>query len=131
MATQMNSKNRLLSVVKRIAGPPDWSTVRTAPMPVAPNTVKNNLNTGIGSVNLFIGNADAPATGGVQDRLAAHAEASGHGGDFRKNVQGGERHLGRSYQSPERRYGIYGPHVPKAWHHEKMILPIGQRHGGS
>ena len=57
-------------------------------MPVAPNTVKNNLNTGIGSVNLLIGDADAPAMGGVQDRLAAHAEASGHGGDFRKNVQG-------------------------------------------
>jgi methyl-accepting chemotaxis protein len=52
------------------------------------NTIKNNLNTCIDAVNALVADANVLATAAVQGKLATRADASKHGGDFRKIVDG-------------------------------------------
>ncbi len=52
------------------------------------NNIKNNLNTCINAVNALVSDAVALATAAVEGRLATRADASKHGGDFRKIVEG-------------------------------------------
>ena len=49
---------------------------------------KQNLNTCIGAVQRLVGDANALAQGAIAGSLAERADASKHGGDFRKMVEG-------------------------------------------
>ncbi|MEI8255929.1 MAG: response regulator, partial [Deltaproteobacteria bacterium] len=57
------------------------------------NSIKNNLNTCIDAVNNLVTDADMLSVAGVEGRLTARADASRHGGDFRKIVDGVNRTL--------------------------------------
>ncbi|MEI8256622.1 MAG: methyl-accepting chemotaxis protein, partial [Deltaproteobacteria bacterium] len=52
------------------------------------NALKNNLNTCINAVNNLVADANVLAVAAVEGRLATRADASKHGGDFRKIVEG-------------------------------------------
>jgi methyl-accepting chemotaxis protein len=52
------------------------------------NEIKNNLNQAIGAVNALVADATLLAKAAVEGKLATRADASKHGGDFRKIVQG-------------------------------------------
>jgi methyl-accepting chemotaxis protein len=52
------------------------------------NTIKNNLNTCIDAVNALVADANMLAVAAVEGKLATRADASKHGGDFRKIVDG-------------------------------------------
>ena len=52
------------------------------------NTIKNNLNTCIDAVNALVADANMLAKAAVEGKLATRADASKHGGDFRKIVEG-------------------------------------------
>ncbi len=52
------------------------------------NEIKNNLNTCIDVVNTLVADANMLSDAAVQGKLATRADASKHGGDFRKIVQG-------------------------------------------
>jgi methyl-accepting chemotaxis protein len=52
------------------------------------NKIKNNLNTCIDAINRLIGDADMLAKAAVNGNLSARADASLHGGDFRKIIEG-------------------------------------------
>ncbi|MBF0501737.1 MAG: methyl-accepting chemotaxis protein [Candidatus Riflebacteria bacterium] len=52
------------------------------------NEIKNNLNTCIDAVNLLVGDAGVLVKAAIEGRLATRADASRHGGDFRKIVEG-------------------------------------------
>jgi len=52
------------------------------------NTLKNNLNTCVDSVNALVADANLLAKAAVDGRLATRADASKHQGDFQKVVKG-------------------------------------------
>ena len=52
------------------------------------NTIKNNLNTCIDSINLLVADANTLAKAAVEGKLATRADATKHGGDYRKIVEG-------------------------------------------
>ena len=52
------------------------------------NEIKNNLNQAIGAVNALVADASMLSRAAVEGKLATRADASKHGGDFRKIVQG-------------------------------------------
>ena len=52
------------------------------------NTIKHNLNVCIDAVNALVADADMLAEAAVAGKLATRADASKHGGDFRKIVEG-------------------------------------------
>ena len=52
------------------------------------NSIKNNLNTCIDSINLLVTDADSLAKTAVEGKLANRADASRHQGDFRKIMAG-------------------------------------------
>jgi methyl-accepting chemotaxis protein len=52
------------------------------------NTIKNNLNTCIDAVNALVADAAMLSKAAVEGKLATRADASKHGGDYRKIVQG-------------------------------------------
>ena len=52
------------------------------------NEIKNNLNNCIDNVNALVADANVLAMAAVEGKLATRADASKHGGDFRKIVQG-------------------------------------------
>ncbi len=52
------------------------------------NTIKNNLNTCIDAVNALVTDAAMLSRAALEGKLATRADASKHGGDFRKIVQG-------------------------------------------
>jgi methyl-accepting chemotaxis protein len=52
------------------------------------NEIKNNLNQAIDAVNALVADARMLAKAAVDGKLATRADASKHGGDFRKIVQG-------------------------------------------
>ncbi|MBK7257540.1 MAG: MCP four helix bundle domain-containing protein [Ignavibacteriae bacterium] len=52
------------------------------------NEIKNNLNQAIGAVNALVADAVMLSRAAVEGKLATRADASKHGGDFRKIVQG-------------------------------------------
>jgi methyl-accepting chemotaxis protein len=52
------------------------------------NTIKNNLNTCIDAVNMLVADANMLEKAAVEGKLATRADASKHGGDFQKIVQG-------------------------------------------
>jgi methyl-accepting chemotaxis protein len=52
------------------------------------NEIKNNLNTCIDAVNALVADASLLAKAAQEGKLATRADASKHGGDFRKIVQG-------------------------------------------
>jgi len=52
------------------------------------NEIKNNLNTCIDAVNALVADANVLSQAAVEGKLATRADASKHGGDFRKIVQG-------------------------------------------
>ena len=52
------------------------------------NTLKNNLNTAIDSVNALVADANILAKAAVDGKLATRADATKHQGDFRKIVTG-------------------------------------------
>ncbi len=52
------------------------------------NLIKNNLNTCIDNVNALVADAAMLAGAAVEGKLATRADASKHGGDFRKIVEG-------------------------------------------
>ncbi len=52
------------------------------------NEIKNNLNQAIDAVNALVADAGMLARAAVEGKLATRADASKHGGDFRKIVQG-------------------------------------------
>ena len=52
------------------------------------NTIKNNLNTCIDAVNALVADANMLAKAAVDGKLATRADASKHGGDFGKIVEG-------------------------------------------
>ena len=52
------------------------------------NEIKNNLNTCIDAVNLLVADAGMLAKAAVEGKLATRADASKHGGDFGKIVEG-------------------------------------------
>jgi methyl-accepting chemotaxis protein len=52
------------------------------------NEIKNNLNTCIDAVNALVADASLLAKAALEGKLATRADASKHGGDFRKIVQG-------------------------------------------
>ena len=52
------------------------------------NTLKSNLNVCVDAVNLLVADAALLSTAAVEGRLATRADASKHGGDFRKIVEG-------------------------------------------
>ena len=52
------------------------------------NEIKNNLNTCIEAVNLLVTDASMLAKAAVEGKLATRADASKHGGDFAKIVEG-------------------------------------------
>ncbi len=52
------------------------------------NEIKNNLNVCIDAVNALVADANVLSKAAVEGKLATRADASKHGGDFRKIVQG-------------------------------------------
>ncbi|NUN71418.1 MAG: methyl-accepting chemotaxis protein, partial [Bacteroidetes bacterium] len=52
------------------------------------NEIKNNLNMAIDAVNALVADAGMLSKAAVEGKLATRADASKHGGDFRKIVQG-------------------------------------------
>ncbi len=52
------------------------------------NAIKNNLNQAIGAVNALVADANMLSKAAVEGKLATRADATKHGGDFRKIVQG-------------------------------------------
>ncbi len=52
------------------------------------NTIKNNLNTCIDAVNALVADAGMLSRAAVEGKLATRADASKHGGDYRKIVEG-------------------------------------------
>ncbi|RJS70135.1 PAS domain-containing protein [ANME-2 cluster archaeon] len=52
------------------------------------NEVKNNLNVCIDAINALVDDAAMLAEAGIEGKLDARADASKHGGDFRKIVEG-------------------------------------------
>ena len=52
------------------------------------NEIKNNLNQAIGAVNALVADASMLSKAAVEGKLATRADATKHGGDFRKIVQG-------------------------------------------
>jgi methyl-accepting chemotaxis protein len=52
------------------------------------NEIKNNLNQAIGAVNALVADANLLSKAAVEGKLATRADATKHGGDFRKIVQG-------------------------------------------
>ena len=52
------------------------------------NTLKNNLNTCIGAIGALVADTDMLAHSAAEGRLASRADATKHGGDFRKIVAG-------------------------------------------
>ena len=52
------------------------------------NEIKNNLNQAIGAVNALVADAAMLSKAAVEGKLATRADATKHGGDFRKIVQG-------------------------------------------
>jgi len=52
------------------------------------NEIKNNLNKCIDAVNAMVADADMLSVAAVEGKLDTRADASKHGGDFRKIVQG-------------------------------------------
>ncbi|HKN24637.1 MAG TPA: PAS domain-containing protein [Candidatus Acidoferrum sp.] len=52
------------------------------------NTIKNNLNTCIDAVNALVADAVSLSQAAVEGKLATRADATKHGGDFRKIVEG-------------------------------------------
>ena len=52
------------------------------------NTIKNNLNTCIDAVNMLVADAKMLSKAAVEGKLATRADATKHGGDFGKIVQG-------------------------------------------
>ncbi|MBK7258856.1 MAG: Cache 3/Cache 2 fusion domain-containing protein [Ignavibacteriae bacterium] len=52
------------------------------------NEIKNNLNLAIDAVNALVADAGMLSRAAVEGKLAARADATKHGGDFRKIVQG-------------------------------------------
>ena len=52
------------------------------------NEIKNNLNTCIDAVNMLVADANILSKAAVEGKLATRADASKHGGDFAKIVQG-------------------------------------------
>jgi methyl-accepting chemotaxis protein len=52
------------------------------------NTIKNNLNNCIDNINLLVADAGMLAKAAVEGKLATRADASKHGGDYRKIVEG-------------------------------------------
>jgi methyl-accepting chemotaxis protein len=52
------------------------------------NNIKNNLNTCINAVNALVADAGMLSVAAVEGRLATRADATKHGGDFRKIVEG-------------------------------------------
>ncbi|MDF1547842.1 MAG: methyl-accepting chemotaxis protein [Bacteroidales bacterium] len=52
------------------------------------NEVKNNLNVCIDAINLLVSDADMLALSAMQGKLSTRADASKHGGDFAKIVDG-------------------------------------------
>ena len=52
------------------------------------NTIKNNLNTCIDAVNALVADANMLSRAAIEGKLATRADASKHGGDFAKIVDG-------------------------------------------
>jgi methyl-accepting chemotaxis protein len=52
------------------------------------NTIKNNLNTCIGNINALVADANILEKAAIEGKLATRADASKHGGDYRKIVDG-------------------------------------------
>jgi len=52
------------------------------------NEIKNNLNTCVDSVNALVADAGVLVKAAVEGKLATRADATKHGGDFRKIVEG-------------------------------------------
>ncbi len=52
------------------------------------NTIKNNLNTCIDAIGALVADANLLAQAAVEGKLSTRADASKHGGDFRKIVEG-------------------------------------------
>ena len=52
------------------------------------NTIKNNLNNCIDNINALVADANMLAKAAVEGKLATRADASKHGGDYRKIVEG-------------------------------------------
>jgi len=57
------------------------------------NTIKDNLNTCIDAVNALVADADLLSKAAVEGKLSTRADATRHGGDFRKIVEGVNRTL--------------------------------------
>jgi methyl-accepting chemotaxis protein len=57
------------------------------------NEIKNNLNTCIDAVNALVADAGVLVKTALEGRLATRADATKHGGDFRKIVEGVNRTL--------------------------------------
>jgi methyl-accepting chemotaxis protein len=57
------------------------------------NLIKNNLNACIDAVNAMVADANMLAQAAVEGKLATRADASKHGGDYRKIVDGFNRTL--------------------------------------
>jgi methyl-accepting chemotaxis protein len=75
------------------------------------NTIKNNLNQCIDAVNALVADAAMLAKAAVEGKLATRADASKHQGDFRKIVQGRERHAGRGHRATQRGGEVRGQHL--------------------
>ena len=52
------------------------------------NEIKNNLNTCIDAINSLVGDANILVAAAIEGKLDTRADASKHGGDFRKIVEG-------------------------------------------
>jgi methyl-accepting chemotaxis protein len=52
------------------------------------NTIKNNLNTCIAAVNALVADAGMLSKAAIEGKLSTRADASKHGGDYRKIVEG-------------------------------------------
>jgi methyl-accepting chemotaxis protein len=52
------------------------------------NTIKNNLNTCIDAIGAMVADADLLVEAALQGKLSTRADATKHGGDFRKIVEG-------------------------------------------
>jgi methyl-accepting chemotaxis protein len=52
------------------------------------NEIKNNLNNCIDAINAMVSDSNALAKAAIEGKLDTRADASGHGGDFRKIIEG-------------------------------------------
>ncbi|MCX6625360.1 MAG: methyl-accepting chemotaxis protein, partial [Acidobacteria bacterium] len=52
------------------------------------NTIKNNLNNCVDNINALVADANLLAKAAVEGKLATRADATKHGGDYRKIVEG-------------------------------------------